>query len=94
MAGSCHAPGVKVGTCARRVRGQGELTEEQLSENRRISKVRVRIEHIFGFMEMSMRGLTVRTIGMRRAVFNIGLTNLVYNLCRAAFLVRERGQVL
>jgi hypothetical protein len=31
-------------------------------------------------MTMSMHGLTVRSMGIERAVFNIGLTNLVYNL--------------
>ena len=34
-------------------------------------------------------GLTVRSIGIERAAFHIGLTNLVYNLCRYAFLSRK-----
>ena len=62
------------------------LTEEQKENNRRKSKVRCRIEHVFGFITVSMHGLTVRSIGISRARFNIGLTNLVYNLCRYAFL--------
>ena len=33
---------------------------------------------------LSMHGLTLRSIGLSRARFNIGLTNLVYNLCRFA----------
>ena len=65
------------------------LTDAQKENNRRKSKIRSRIEHIFGFMTMSMRGLTVRTIGLRRAAFNIGLTNLVYNLCRYSILQRK-----
>lgn len=65
------------------------LTEEQKENNRRKSKIRCRIEHIFGYMTMSMHGLTVRSIGMDRATFNIGLTNLVYNICRYAFLRRK-----
>lgn len=65
------------------------LTAEQKESNRRKSKIRSRIEHVFGFMTMSMHGLTVRTIGMRRAAFNIGLTNLVYNLCRYSILQRK-----
>ena len=65
------------------------LTAEQKENNRRKSKIRSRIEHVFGFMTMSMHGLTVRTIGMRRAAFNIGLTNLVYNLCRYSILQRK-----
>ena len=65
------------------------LTSEQKENNRRKSKIRSRIEHVFGFMTMSMHGLTVRTIGMHRATFNIGLTNLVYNLCRYSILQRK-----
>ena len=36
------------------------LTDEQKENNRRKSKIRCRIEHVFGFMTVSMRGLTVR----------------------------------
>ena len=67
------------------------LTEEQKENNRRKSRIRCRIEHIFGFMTMSMHGLTVRSIGIKRAKFNIGLTNLVYNLCRYALLSRKEA---
>ena len=45
------------------------LTEEQKENNRRKSKIRCRIEHVFGFMTMSMHGLTVRSIGIARATF-------------------------
>lgn len=69
------------------------LTAEQKENNRRKSKVRCRIEHIFGFMTVSMHGLTVRSIGIERAAFNIGLTNLTYNLCRYAFLKRKEAAV-
>ncbi len=62
------------------------LTEEQKANNRRKSKIRCRIEHVFGFITVSMHGLTVRSIGIHRAKFNIGLTNLVYNMCRYAIL--------
>ncbi len=66
------------------------LTEEQKLNNRRKSKVRCRIEHVFGFMTVSMHGLMVRSIGIRRAHFNIGLTNFVYNLCRYAIILRPK----
>jgi IS5 family transposase len=62
------------------------LTEEQKVKNREKSKIRCRIEHVFGYMTGSMRGITFRGIGKTRAVFNIGLTNLVYNICRYATL--------
>ena len=64
------------------------LSEEQRANNRKKSTVRCRIEHIFGFMTNSMHGITVRTIGIDRATFNIGLLNLIYNLCRFEFLSR------
>lgn len=63
------------------------LTEEQKKTNRDKSKIRCRIEHIFGYMTGSMRGITFRGIGETRADFNIGLTNLVYNMCRYATLI-------
>ena len=64
------------------------LTEEQKENNRRKSKIRCRIEHIFGFMTNSMHQITIRSIGITRAWFQIGLTNLVYNFCRYEFLKR------
>ena len=65
------------------------LTEEQKQNNREKSKIRCRIEHIFGFMTNSMNGITLRSIGMTRACFNVALTNLVYNFCRYGFLKKR-----
>lgn len=62
------------------------LTELQKASNKAKSKIRCRIEHIFGFMTNSMNGIFIRTIGIKSAEFQIGLTNLVYNLCRYTFL--------
>lgn len=58
------------------------LTEEQKENNRVKSKTRCRIEHVYGFMEQSMKGLFFRGVGILRAAFYIGFTNLVYNMCR------------
>lgn len=59
------------------------LTEEQKVRNRKRSKVRVRVEHVFGFFETSMNGATfIRTIGSARACVVIALANLTYNLVR------------
>ena len=66
------------------------LTDEQKENNHTNSKTRCRIEHIFGFMTRSMNGITIRTIGITRAWFNVGLTNLVYNLCRYRFFGAEK----
>jgi IS5 family transposase len=62
------------------------LTEEQKEHNRQKSKVRARVEHVFGFIENSMGGSFMRCIGIARARVVIGLTNLVYNMCRAVYL--------
>lgn len=62
------------------------LTEEQKANNKEKSKTRARVEHIFGFVENSMNGSFVRTIGMARAKAKIGMMNLVYNICRCTQL--------
>ena len=62
------------------------LTEEQKKSNREKSKVRARVEHIFGFMENSMNGSFIRTIGIERAKAKIGMMNIVYNICRCVQL--------
>ncbi|NLH34961.1 MAG: IS5/IS1182 family transposase, partial [Lactococcus chungangensis] len=37
---------------------------------------------VFGFVENSMHGSSLRSIGFDRAVLNTDLTNLTYNLLR------------
>lgn len=65
------------------------LTEAQKKRNRKKSKIRVRVEHIFGFMTNTMReGLKMRGIGMRRITAGIGLLNLVYNMARYEQILR------
>ena len=54
--------------------------------DRLISKTRV--EHVFGFMEQSMNGITVRSVGIVRATGIIGLINLTYNFFRFEQVVR------
>ncbi len=62
------------------------LTDEQKASNKEKSKIRARVEHIFGFVENSMNGSFVRTIGMARAKAKIGMMNLTYNICRCTQL--------
>ena len=59
------------------------LTEEQKESNHLKSKTRARVEHIFGFIENSMHGSFIRTIGIKRATAVVGLMNLTYNIFRA-----------
>lgn len=58
------------------------LTETQIKNNKIKSSRRVRIEHIFGFIENSMGGSFIRSIGKEMADVNIGIMNLTYNLFR------------
>ena len=64
------------------------LTDEQKSSNKEKSKTRARVEHVFGFMEQSMNGLFIRSVGIVRATGIIGLINLTYNLFRYEQTVR------
>ncbi len=58
------------------------LSKKQRRENMIKSKTRSRVEHVFGFMEQSMNGLMVRSVGIMRATGIIGLMNLTYNIFR------------
>lgn len=67
------------------------LTEAQKESNRLKSKVRARIEHIFG-AQAQMGGHLVRTIGLERAKVKIGMMNLVYNMKRLRQLLKRDGK--
>jgi transposase, IS5 family len=62
------------------------LTEEQQENNREKSKIRARVEHVFGAIVNEMGGKLVRVIGIERAKVCLGLKNLAYNLKRFVFL--------
>lgn len=80
--------GVKGEICEKGYRNH-PMTAAQKKRNRKKSKIRVRVEHIFGFMTNTMRdGLKMRWIGMRRITAGIGLLNLVYNIARYEQIVR------
>ena len=64
------------------------LSDEQKASNRQKSKIRARIEHVFGFMSQSMKGFYLRYIGRRRNAAAIGLINLIYNLARYEQIAR------
>jgi transposase, IS5 family len=64
------------------------LSTEQIAGNRLKSKTRARVEHVFGFMERSMRGLFIWSVGIVRATGIIGLINLTYNIFRYEQLLR------
>jgi len=65
------------------------LTDEQKASNKEKSRIRSRVEHIFGFMEMSMNGMYIQCIGIKRANAIIGLMNLTYNMHRSLVLTAD-----
>src|SRR6266498_2909958 len=72
----------------RRAARDRPLSERQKSANTTRSKVRARVEHVFGQQQSSMGGKIVRTIGIARARFKIGMMNLGYNIRRLVQLER------
>lgn len=61
------------------------LSEADEKFNRAVSRIRVRVEHVFG--RMKQLGMDyVRSIGLKRAGQHNSLCNLVYNMDRYAFL--------
>ncbi|BBJ24231.1 hypothetical protein W01_21580 [Candidatus Nitrotoga sp. AM1P] len=71
--------------CEKGTRGH-PLTDAQKETNRVKSKVRARVEHVFG-AQTQMGGHIVHTIGLRRAQVKIGMMNLVYNMKRLVQLI-------
>lgn len=64
------------------------LTEAQKLSNTEKSRVRARVEHVFGYQTNSMGGIFLRSIGVARAAVGVGLMNLTYNLARIEVLIR------
>ena len=65
------------------------LSEPQKQGNRTKSKVRARVEHVFGSIANEQGGSFIRVIGQARAAIKIGLMNLVYNFRRFVSLHRR-----
>jgi len=63
-----------------------KLTEREKRGNRTRSRIRSRVEHVFGVQAMRAGSLIIRTIGLMRAKAKVGLRNLVYNLDRFCVL--------
>jgi len=63
------------------------LSQQEQRTNHTISRMRVRVEHIFARMAQMGADLC-RSIGLKRATQHNHLSNLVYNMDRYAFLAR------
>jgi IS5 family transposase len=72
----------------RKGRRNKPLSKREEQGNKTRSKVRVRVEHVFGSQSNDMGGTLVRSIGLVRAKANIGLKNLAYNMRRLVQLER------
>ncbi len=67
------------------------LTEWEKQGNHTRSKIRSRVEHIFGVQAMKMGDRILRRIGKMRARCSLGLRNLAYNIDRYAMLRMAMG---
>ena len=62
------------------------LTERERRGNRTRSRIRSRVEHVFGVQAKRAGDLILRTIGLIRAKAKVGLRNLTYNMDRFCVL--------
>lgn len=81
------AKGIPAQVCEKGTRGK-PLTPRQKRSNRSKSRKRSRVEHVFGFMTVSMNAMYKRYVGMVRNRASIILCNLVYNMARTEQIIR------
>jgi IS5 family transposase len=63
-----------------------KLTDWERQGNRTRSRIRCRIEHVFGVQSQMAGSLILRTIGKVHAEVKIGLRNLAYNIYRLGII--------
>jgi IS5 family transposase len=88
---SLEEKGMEAKICSKGNRGKA-LDEEEKAKNREKSRIRCRVEHVFGSMYQKARDHVMRSIGMARAKTQIGLRNLVYNMTRYSYLWSIEGE--
>jgi IS5 family transposase len=71
-----------------------KLTSEEKIANLNRSRIRAKVEHVFGQWVTSMGGKMIRCIGLARAKAVIGLRNLAYNLKRLLYWENHRISVV
>lgn len=64
-----------------------KLTDREVQGNRMRSRIRSRVEHVFGVQAKRAVRLIVQVIGLVRVKTKVGLRNLAYNLDRYCVLV-------
>ena len=70
------------------------LSAREDGGNKTRSRVRARVEHVFGTFVSAMGGKLVRTIGITRARAKIGMTNLAYNMKRYVWLKQSAAEAI
>lgn len=73
--------------CERAYRNK-PLTDQQKASNHSKASKRCRIEHVFGFIENSLNGAHLRTVGFKRAEAHHYWLAFVYNLFRIAQIAK------
>ena len=68
-----------------------KLTGWEKQGNRTRSRIRCRVEHVFGMQAQLAGTLILRTAGILRAEIKIGLRNLAYNMHRFGKCMPETG---
>ena len=69
------------------------LTNREMKANTKRSKVRARIEHVFGSITNEQGGLYSRVIGLARTKVKVGMMNVVYNMRRFVSLQRINASI-
>jgi len=69
-------------------RRNAPLTAKEQASNTLLSRIRSRVEHVFGDMTNGMKAMHIRCIGIVRAAGIIGLNNIAYNMRRAEQIQR------
>ena len=82
--------GLEPKICSKGARNK-ELSDEEKKQNRERSKIRCRVEHVFGAMYQKAHDQVLRGIGIVRAMTKIGLRNLSYNMTRYCYLSGAKG---
>lgn len=70
------------------------LNEGQKANNAKKSSLRCRVEHPFAFIENTMGGSIVRSVGQVRATAQQYLTVFAYNMVRCCQLLKQRAKLV
>lgn len=70
------------------------LSERDKKVNTKRSKVRARVEHVFGAITNEQGGLYSRVIGLARTCVKVGMMNVVYNMRRFVTLHRRSAPTI